>query len=53
MKFVSKGPLNNVSAFFLDNGLAPNRRQGIIWTNAEPIRWHIHVAPGGNELNPH
>ena len=23
------------------NGLAPNRRQAIIWTNDEPVHWHI------------
>ena len=35
----------------LDNGLAPNRRQAIIWNNAEPIHWRIYVAPGADELN--
>ena len=34
----------------LDNGLAPNRQQAIIWTIAEPIYWHIYVALGGEEL---
>ena len=34
----------------LDNGLAPNRRQTIIWTNADPIHWRIHAALGGDEL---
>ena len=33
-----------------DNGLAPNRRQAIIWTNAEWIHWHIYAALGGDEL---
>ena len=28
----------------LDNGLAPNRRQAIIWTNADPIYWRIYAA---------
>ena len=30
----------------LDNGLASNRRQAIIWTNADAIHWHIHAALG-------
>ena len=28
----------------------PNRRQAIIWTNADPIHWHIYVALGGDKL---
>ena len=32
------------------NGLAPNRRQAIIWTNADPIHWPIYAALGGDEL---
>ena len=35
----------------LDNGLAPNRRQAIIWTNADPIHWRIYAALGeGDEF---
>ena len=30
IKFVPKGPINNIDS---DNGLAPARRQAIIWTN--------------------
>ena len=30
-----------------DNGLAPNRRQAIIWINADPNDWRIYVAYGG------
>ena len=33
LKFVRKGPINNIPAFGLDNGLAPTRGQAIIWTN--------------------
>ena len=33
----------------LDNGLAPNRRQAIIWTNADPIHWRIYAAPWWDE----
>ena len=36
----------------LGNGLATNRRQAITWTNADPTHWHIHAAPGEDEL-PH
>ena len=35
----------------LDDGLAPSRRQAIIWTNAGLIQWRIYVALGGYELN--
>ena len=28
------------------NGLAPNRRQAIIWTNADPVRWRIYATQG-------
>ena len=30
--------------------LAPNRRQAIILTSAEPIHWRIYAALGGDEL---
>ena len=32
-----------------DNGLAPNRRHAIIWTNADLIYWRIYAALGGDE----
>ena len=35
----------------LNNGLAPKRRQAIIWSNADPIHWRKYAALGGNELN--
>ena len=38
------------SSIGLDNGLAPNRRQAIIWTNADPIHWRIYAVLGGDEL---
>ena len=39
-------------SFFIgsDNGMAPTRRQAIIWTNAGPIQWRIYAALGGDEL---
>ena len=33
-----------------DNGLMPNCRQVIIWTNADPIRWHMDAVLGGYVL---
>ena len=33
-----------------DNGLAPSRRQPIIWTNGDPFDRRIYVALGGDEL---
>ena len=33
-----------------DNGLAPNRRQAIISTNADLIHWRKHAAVGEVEL---
>ena len=33
-----------------DNGLAPFRRQAIIWTNADLVHWRIHAALGGDQL---
>ena len=26
--------------------MAPNKRQAIIWTNADPIHWHIYASLG-------
>ena len=34
----------------LDNGLALNKQQAIIWTNADLIHWRIYAALGGDEL---
>ena len=50
LKFVPKGPIDNNPALVLDNGLAPNRRQAIIWTNADSIHWRIYAALGWDEL---
>ena len=48
--FVPKGQIHNYPAFGLNNGLVPNKRQAIIWTNAGPIHWRIYAALGGDEL---
>ena len=34
----------------LDNGLAPNRCQAIIWNNVDQIYWRIYVSLSRNEL---
>ena len=47
LKFVPWGSINNILAFGLDDGLAPIRRQAIIWTNADQIHRRIYVALGG------
>ena len=48
LEFMPKGPVK--ASIGSDNGLAPNRRQAIIWTNADPIHRCIYVALGGDEL---
>ena len=35
-----------------DNGLAPTRRQAIIWTNVNPVQWRIYALLGGDMLTP-
>ena len=42
--------LFTITQHLLDNGLAPNGQQAIIWTNADPIHWRIYVALEGDEL---
>ena len=32
------------------NGLAPNRRQAITWTNDDPVHWRIYASLGEDEL---
>ena len=34
-----------------DNGLAPNRRQAIIWTNDGLVYWRIYASVGLDELS--
>ena len=47
--FFPKGPNWQWYSIGLDNGLASNRRQAIIWTKAPPIHWHMYVALWGDE----
>ena len=39
-----------ITSISLDNGLVLNRRQAIIWTNADPNHWRIYAALGGDAL---
>ena len=48
----SQGPNLQETCIGPDNALAPNRRQAIIWTNADPIHWRIYAALGGYGLIP-
>ena len=50
LKFVPKIPIDNNPAFGLHNVLTPNRRQVIIWTNADPINWRMYAVLGENEF---
>ena len=50
LKFIPKGPIDNNPSIGSDNGLAPNMRQVINWTNADLIHWRIYAALGGNQL---
>ena len=42
LKFVPRSPIDNKPALV--------RRQAITWTNADPVRWRIYAALGGDEL---
>ena len=44
LKFVPKVPIDNNLALVLDNSLVPNRRESIIWTNADPIHWRTYAG---------
>ena len=47
------GSNSNQPCIGLDNGLVPNRRYAIIWTNAGSVYWRIYTALEGDELNPY
>ena len=50
LKFVRKGPIKNYASIGLDNGLAPSRRQAIIWINDGIVYRRIYASLGRNEL---
>ena len=47
LKFVPKDSIDKNLNTGLDNGVTPNWRQAIIWTNADLIHWRIYEALGG------
>ena len=49
LKFVPEDPIDKTPNFGLDNGLAPNRRQAIIWINADPIHWLMRHGGWDND----
>ena len=51
LQFVPKGPIDKNPALVLGKGLAPNKRQAIMWTSAHLIHWRIYAELGGDELN--
>ena len=52
LKFVPRMFIWQQTSIGSGNGLALNRRQGIIWTNADSVQWRIFAALGGDELIP-
>ena len=46
----SQGSNWHCGSIGLDNGLAENRQQAIIWTNDGLIYWHIYASLSLNEL---
>ena len=50
LKYVPKGEIENMATFLSDNGLAPNRRQAIIWSNVGMLYWCINGSLGLNVL---
>ena len=51
LKSVRKRQIDNNPVLGSDNGLAPNRRQAIIWTNDGVVWWRIYAFIGLNELD--
>ena len=47
---VPNGAIGDNPTLVSDDGLAPNRRQAIIWTNTDPIHWCIYAALGWDAL---
>ena len=50
LKYVSWGLNRQFSSIGSDNGLAPNRRQAVIWTSVGMFYGRIYVSLGLNEL---
>ena len=50
LKFVHGGPADKQVSIGSGNDLTSNRRQAIIWTNADSVHRRIYAALGGDEL---
>ena len=50
LKFVPNHSIDNNPALVKMMAWRENRRQAIIWTDADQIHWHIYAALGGDEL---
>ena len=48
LNFVPKSPIESALGQIM-HGLAPNRRQAITWTNADPVHWRSYVVLCGDE----
>ena len=44
LKFVTKCSIHKICSIGSDNGMAPIRRQAIIWINDGLVYWHIYVT---------
>ena len=49
-QFVPRSPIDNTTALGSGNGLAPNGRQAIVWTNADLVQFRIYAALGRDGL---
>ena len=49
LKFVPSSQINSIPGIGSDNGLAPIRRQAIIWANDFFVYWRIYASLGLNE----
>ena len=45
-KFIPQCSSDDTTSIGSDNGLAPNRRQAIIWPNGCPLYWPIYASLG-------
>ena len=50
LKFIPKGSNWKYNSVSSDNGVAPTRRQAIIWTNDALVYWRIYLSLSLNEL---
>ena len=46
LRLTPEGSIGYMVSIGSDNGLAPNRRQAITWTNDDPVHWRMYAPPG-------